>query len=644
MFENLKQRGKIGNVELKNRIFKPAAQDYPCTDGNVNEALVRFCAEQAKGGAGLIITGLFNPNKHEGDRTGHATIEDDSRIFGLNTLAQAIHDNGAKASCQITHHGSHGEPRDESYGWRCVSRDGVENEFWFPVLFPEFAGKPYPHKEYTIDEIHELVDSYGNAAVRAKVAGFDMVEVHAGNMHGLNTWLTPLMNKRTDMYGGNLENRARILYEIVEDIQNKCGKGFPVTVRLNAEDLRPDGMVFDDAIEIAKKLEKMGVAAINITSLHGGGGMQLPMGEHLHYGEQLKKVLNIPVLVAGSMNTVELCENAIATGQTDYVGTARALYADPAWPKKVFENRADDITPCVRCLECMNMNRHSTKGNLSCSVNPRLGKELELPILPANIIRNVAVIGGGPAGLEAAMISAKRGHKVTLFEKRKLGGLVNEASEPPFKADLKRLIAYFDDQLKKLDVKIRYEEANADTLKDFDAAIVATGSQKAMLNVPGSQNQNVINGVDWLDKKTDLGQKIVVIGGGSVGVEISLTLGMLGKDVTIVEMQDYIMPEENMLVKSVYNFMIPANNINVLTKHSLKSIQNSSVAVKDGEGNEKMIEADHIIMAVGLKPDLSLRDELDKVPGLLVYYAGDCEKPKLIFDAIHAGFAAGMEV
>lgn len=326
MFDNLQKRGRIGNLELKNRIFKPAAQDFPVYDGGVSEALVRFIGEEAKGGAGLIITGLFNPNKHEGDHSGHGMIENDSRIPGLSSLAQVIHDNGAKACCQIVHLGSHAEPRDEKYGWRCVSYEGLVNEFWFPVLYPDLlvGNKPFLHKEFTIDEIHELVQAYGDAAKRAKLAGFDMVEVHCANMHGLNAFLTPLLNKRTDAYGGSLENRCRILFEIIENIQNKCGRNFPLSVRVNAEDVQPGGTTLEESTEIAKALEKRGIAAINVSSLHGGGVMQLPMGEHLHYGEAIKKAVSIPVLVAGSMNSVELCDSAIANKQADFVGTARA--------------------------------------------------------------------------------------------------------------------------------------------------------------------------------------------------------------------------------------------------------------------------------------------------------------------------------
>lgn len=644
MYENLMKRGKIGNVELKNRIFKPAAQDFPTYNGYVNQELIDFCAEQSEGGAGLIITGLFNINPHESElRNGHPTTADDSRIAGMGTLADAIHENGAKACLQLAHYGSHGEPVDPEYGWRCVSYDGVENEHWFPILFPQYAGKPYPHKEYSTEEIRELVNNYGDGARRAMIAGFDMVEVHGANMHGLNTWLTPRMNRRTDEYGGSLENRCRILFEIIEDIQKKCGKRFPILVRLNAEDIVPGGHTVEDTAWIAKQLEMRGVAAIDLACMKNAAPMQQPMGETLPYAETVKKEISIPLMLVGSMNLPEMGDTAIGDGKIDFAGMARQLYADPCWPQKVLEQRTEDIRPCLRCNECLNMNRNAFAGNLVCTMNPQLGKKRTLPVIPAEHPKKVAVIGAGPAGMEAALIASQRGHQVTLFEKRKLGGLVNEASTPSFKADLKRLLQYFEIQIKKQNITVRYEEATADKVLDFDAVIVATGSQKAVLRVPGSDGRQVQNAIDWLSEQKTIGDTIVVIGGGSVGIEVALTNAMAGKKVTVVEMMDDIMSGEYIDTKMIYLDMLKQYGVDVLTGTGVKSIQDTSVTIEK-DGIISQIPATDVLTSIGLRPDLSLRDELDKIPGLLVYYAGDCEKPKLIFDAVHAGFIVGRLV
>lgn len=643
MNEHLLQRGRIGNVELKNRTFKPAAQDNPTYDGYVNPELIEFCSEEARGGAGLIITGLFNVNIHESElRTGHPRVDGFNRLAGLGALAQGIQNNGAKACLQLAHYGSHGEPVDPEYGWRCVSYDGVENEHWFPMLFPQY-GTNYPHKEYTVEEIEELVNAYGDGAALAKTAGFDMVEVHCGNMHGLNTWITPRMNKRTDAYGGSLEKRCKIVFDIVENIQNKCGKNYPITVRINAEDVVPGGHTLEDTVWLAKELEKRGVAAINLACMKSAGPMQLPMGEILEYAQPVKDAITIPLMICGSLNKPEMGEKAIADGKTDFIGMARQLYADPYWPQKVFEQRPEDIRPCLRCNECVNMTRSAFHGHLECAMNPQIGKEDKLPIVKTDTPKNVAVVGAGPAGLEAALVAHQRGHKVTIFEKRKLGGLVNEASTPLFKSDLKRMLEYFDVQIKKNNIEVRYEEATVDTLKTFDSVIVATGAKKAKLNVPGADLDHVQNAIDWLNTQETKGNDIVIIGGGSVGVEVALTNAMTGKKVTIIEMMNQVMMGEYMQTRMIYLGMLKKFGVNVLTSTSVKSIESDNVIV-ESNGETNSIPATDVLTSVGLRSDLTLRDELDKVEGLLVYYAGDCEKPRLIFDAIHAGFIVGRLV
>lgn len=493
---------------------------------------------------------------------------------------------------------------------------------------------------------------YGDAALRAKHAGFDMVEVHAGHRHGLGCFLSPLTNRRNDEYGGSVQKRARILYEIVEDIQKKCGKDYPIIVRMNGKDgagvLRyapgiERGQQIADTVEIAKKLEEMGVAALDISIQDTNVPMQMPKGVALEGAEAVKKAVNIPVLCAGSMEIPDFAENVLEEGKVDFIGTARQLYADPEWPNKLRRGKEDEVRPCIRCMECVNNERHQWYGPLCCTVNPTVGKPEQYPA-PAKEKRRVAVVGGGPAGMEAARVCALRGHEVTLFEKRKLGGMLNEASAPDFKADMRKLIVYYENQMKKLKVNVVMKEASKEDLKDFDSVIVASGSNPITLKVPGAQGENVFLATDILNNIPQMGEKVTVIGGGAVGIETGLWLSEAGKQVTIVEMRDQILIGEMIINMAVYQEMIAKYGMKVLTGKTLKSIEKDRVTVTAKDGSEEIIEGDAVIMAAGLKANRTLRDELCEDPDMEVYSAGDTNKPRKIYDAVHEGYIAGMSV
>ncbi|MGN1390164.1 MAG: FAD-dependent oxidoreductase [Bulleidia sp.] len=634
-FEHLFSRGKIGNVTLKNRIFKPAAADFPSEDGYIHEDYLRFYAEEAKGGTGLIFVGILDPVSWEkAGFSAHAKVENDSRIPGLGTLAETVHDNGAKICGQITHFGSHGYPLT-----RCVSKAGLKYERWLPIMYPEEIANGYPHEEYTIDEIHQMAEMYGDAALRLKTATFDMVEIHGAHRHGMGCFLSPLTNQRTDEYGGSLENRFRFLKECVENIQKKCGKNFPITVRLNgaefAEDDGHPGQTIEDTIWMAEQLEKMGVAAINISGMLSMAPMQvIDLGTNVAWAAEVKKHVSIPVLVAGSMNTPEFCEETIRDGKADFVGTARASYADPEWPKKAYTGRTREIVPCLRCLECVNLSRLSWHGDLSCTMNPRVGKEQLLPISPAETSRKIAVVGGGPAGLESACILKERGYDVTIYEKRVLGGMVNEASVPPFKQDLRRMLTYYKDRVEDLNIPVIYQEAAAEDLKEYDAVVVATGAHKRTLKISGIDLPHVHNAIDALWTKPKLADQIAVIGGGTVGIECAILAAMNGRKVTVLEVTDTIMRGEDAAIQMVYEQMMAKYQVTVKKQVSISEITKDAVILSDGES----IPAGSVLVSVGLSPDLALYDEL-YAEGKEVYYAGDCEKTGKIFDAIHAGFA-----
>lgn len=656
-FPALFKPGKLGNVTVKNRIFKPGAEDSCCADGYVSDYLCRFYAEEARGGAGLIICGMYDVTPKEQVTESHPVISDDTRIPGMGRLAQAIKDNGARACCQLGHFGSHAKPVEPD-GWRCVSYKPLKipgAEEWFTVFNQQWQlKKPYPIKEYTITEIHELVNYYGDAARRAKQAGFDMVEVHGGHRHGLGCFLSPLTNWREDEYGGSVENRSRILYEIIDNIQAKCGKDYPIIVRLNGYD-GPDaftpykdaarkGQKIEDTIEIAQHLEQQGVAAINISIQNANLPMQeMDFGVAVPAAAKIREHVHIPVLVADSIQVPDYGEKILEEGKADFIGTARQLFADPAWPKKAMRGERANITPCIRCMECVS---NQGSGPLVCTVNPTVGKP-DLDLKPAKKPRRVAVVGAGPAGMEAARVLALRGHRVTLFEKRKLGGMLHEAATPEFKRDIRRLITYYQNQINEHAIKVVTKEATAADLTGYDAVVVATGSKPLKIQVPGIDNPNVYFAEPLLADSgnlPDLGQQVVVIGGGSVGIETAVWLSQQGITPTIVEMRPRVLLGESLPVMGADMKLLMQNHVQVLTGNALKSIKGHAVVVVDHDGQEHELPADSVVMAVGLKPENDLVKELEENSDVEVYPVGDCIRPRKIFNAIHEGHTAGMEI
>lgn len=388
----------------------------------------------------------------------------------------------------------------------------------------------------------------------------------------------------------------------------------------------------------------MGVAAVNISVQDTNVPMQvMKYGVAVDYAAEVKKHVKIPVLVAGSIQTPDYAEEVLESGKADMIGTARALYADPYWPKKAKAGRVDEIRPCVRCMECVNDGRYNWNGPITCTMNTALAKP-ELTVTEAPVKKKVAIIGGGVAGMEAARVAALRGHDVTLFEKRELGGALKEASVPEFKADLRRMLTYFKTQMEKLNVKIIYKEAAADDVRDFDNVIAANGADRVVLRVPGIDGPNVYHALDILHDKPELGQKITVIGGGAVGAETALWLAAQGRQITIVEMMDTMMEKDMFMIRTAYEGMLKQYGVTILLGHKVNSIDEHAVTVSAKDGTEKEIETDNVIIAAGLKRNVELRNELDKMDFDEVGTAGDCLKPAQLYDAIHAGFVSAFHI
>ena len=633
-YKKLFKKGHIGDLEIKNRAIRMTMiTGLSNTDCSVSDRQIKAFAEAAKGGPGIVFVDSALPVKM---KHGGVSAASDEYISGLNLLADAIKQHGAVAGLQIAHPG-----RDAAFvgGDNLVAPSRVQWEPWYE------AGAPVP-RELSIEEIHELVGAFGDAARRAQIAGFDIVEIHAASGTLPCNFLSPLNNRRNDMYGGSLKNRMRFLIEIIKDVKKKTGPGFPVSVRLSSDDNEPGGIKVEETIEVAKACEAAGVDAINVTGgSHGEavrtGSMLLPMGINVDDAAEIKKHVNVPVMVGGGFQTPEFAEKVLAEGKADFIGLGKPLLADPFWVKKAKEGRSEDIKPCIRCIIGCHDRGFLAGRVVHCAVNPTLYKYESPEIVPAEHPKNVAIIGGGPAGLEAAIVSTKHGHNVTLFEKREIGGVMIEAAVPDYKSDIARLIKYYKTQLEKLNIKVIREEATIDTIKNgnFDAAIVAVGGKTRKLDVPGIDNEIVSYAMDVLGNKVEVGNKVVIIGAGITGVETADILAEQGKDVTIVDMQDQLL-ESAGSIAIAYLQRIQQAGIKVITGKRLESVKNHTAVLVDRFGNRQDFEADSIVISAGFAPQRSLQEQIENETDVEVFSVGNCKGERHIYDAIHEGFIA----
>ncbi len=637
-FPKLFEPGLIGKLEVKNRLIKaPTHTGYAGRDGAVTDRLLRHYREIARGGVGLIIMEYcYIDNKASKSHNCQLGISDDEFLPGLAWLATAIQENGAKAGLQLAH------------GGRQVFLPYLPAKM--PSRVPWEAmlarGAPVP-QELTFEETVEIVQAFGDAALRAKQAGYDLVELHAGHGYLITQFLSPYTNHRTDWYGGSLKNRMRFLMEIVDNVRKKVGDDYPLSVRLSGSEYIPGGLEIDDTIQIAKALQDRGGDILHMSGgIHQTTDKQLspiywPQAYNIWAAEAVKKAVSLPIIGSGSINTPELAEQILEEGKADFISLGRPLLVDPYFPQKAKEGRSEDIRPCIRgCHGCV----FTPTGVVTCEINPMVGNEGELPLTPAIKSKKVVVVGGGPAGMEAAAIATSRGHRVTIFEKRKLGGRLFEASFPDFKADIKLLIRYLVTQVEKAGIPVIFEEATAEKIlaSQPDAVILAAGAAPVVIDVPGLDKSLVRGALDILNgAKT--GQEVVIIGGGMVGSEIALLLGEQGKKVTIVEMLAKItpMPEERKGPRNAYFERLAKCQypLKVMTETRLEAIMDTGVIVSARDGRKSELKANNVVLALGFRADKSLYNELKTHEGLEVYTVGDYVKPREIYDAIHEGSA-----
>jgi len=637
MFNKLFEPGYIGNLEIPNRIIMAPMLTCYADGPNVSDRLIDYLEERARGGAGMITTEIASVHPLGQLEHNQIAVYDDKFIPGLRNLADAIHRHGAKIAMQIGHGGR--ASRSEVIGAQPVSCSSVELK----------RSKELP-RALTISEIKGLVDSFIHAAIRAKAAGYDGVEVHCAHNYLLRQFISPYTNVRTDEYGGNTNNRVRFPSEIIAGIKKEL-KGFPVWFRINGDDFVPQGgLTHEESKVAARLLVEAGAEAVSVSAgtydsprlIWSTQPMFLPPGCNVYLAAGIKSVVSVPVMAAGRINSPSLAEQILNEGKADFLAMGRTLIADPEFPRKAAEGRISEIRKCIADNECIQS--LLTKG-LVCTVNAAVGKEKEYAIRAAENPKMVMVVGAGPAGMEAARIAAMRGHRVTIFDKQSdLGGQLNIADKPPAKGDISRLTAYYEEEVDRLKIEVRLnKKVTPDTVKKVspDVVILATGASPAILPIPGAEGANVVTANDVLSGAVTTGKKVVVIGGGRVGVEVADYLSTKQKGVTIVEMLKGIGYDLGLTIKGEAISRLKTANVNILTETTAREIKDRCVMV-ERQGETLNLEADTVVMAVGSKSNNSLSKHMpDK---MAVFSIGDCVKPRNIIEAVAEGAKVARQI
>jgi 2-enoate reductase len=651
------ESGKIGEMSLKNRIVMDALNlqlATPVEDSALTQRAIDFYVARAKGGVGLIKTTFMRPNRKLEFSIGEPVLNSERCVAWLNDLAEAIHDYGAKVCVQISpglgripvpkpnlHHGGLVGPsplpsfRDPSGQMPPIG----------PGNYPAQGEKHVLTRELTTDEIEQLVRDIEFSARICRLADIDAIEIHGHQGYLLDEFLTSLWNKRTDKYGGDLNGRLRLAIEIVEAIKKGAGQDFPVLYKYPLTHYLEGGREIGEGLEIAKRLEAAGVDALTIT----GGCYETynrtqppttqPRGCWVDLCEMTKRAVQIPILASGKLGYPDMAEQVLQAGKADFISLCRYLIADPEWPNKVREKRIEDIVPCVGCHEgCIARVRKYR--HISCAVNPAAGVERGMIVHPAERKKSVLVVGGGPAGMEAARVSALRGHKVTLWErKNRLGGNLIPAAVPDFKYDYKLLLDYLISQIGKLGIAVEFEkEGSLESIRNFSPNVVfiATGAVHAVPEIEGIgegiKSGKVITAVDLLLGAKEAGQSVVVMGAGLIGCETALYLAKKGRQVTIAGgrrlAHDMVWGNALDLVKQLDD-----HEVRILMNHRIARITETGAYSAN-----RRFDADSIILAVGMNSIQEIpAGMLDgKVPE--VYAIGDCASPRHVMQAIWEGY------
>lgn len=643
-YPNLASPITINGLTFKNRIFgAPMSNPELDPDCHMRKEEIAFHENRARGGLASVAIGLGIVDPDGRTHTKEAKLYDVMSLPSLKEVTNAMHRHNCNAVMELAHGGKYAGAR--SHGDNTIPKVYGPNS--------EINPEGLQVTSMTEGDIYRIADRFGQAAAFCKEAGFDMILIHGGHGWLLAQFMSPLMNHRTDRWGGSLENRMRFPLLVIEKVREAVGQRFPIEYRMSGAELVEGGYGLEEGIEMAKMLDGK-VDIIHVSAgVHEDPGafvvthpsMFIEHGCNVYLAAEIKKHVKTPVATLGGINDPDMMEEIIASGKADIVEIARQSICDPYFPEKAFTGRKDDITRCCRCFTCFY--NYLTNRTFCCTFNPVVGHELEsFSGLPATTPKKVVIVGGGPGGMEAAVTAAQRGHSVALYEKNeRLGGQLLSEKYIPFKQDMYNFVKVLEKRLSRAGVEVHLgTELTPEKVAEMkaDVVIVATGAQPIVPPIPGIDSEKVVTLEALHQNPPAIGQKVVILGGGLVGSECAIYLDGLGKDVTVVEMKDDWAADAYFMHKNAMKVYMSGSRIKILTNTVAKAVTSEGLLCENADG-EVLLEADSILLAAGMKPD---REKVDDFyyTAPRVFQVGDCIKAGRVVDAVTQGYYRAIDI